>query len=112
MELEFGKLEFFVNTKLEHNTLFFFFYGTRAYQARAPCNIELKFGKLKSFILFFSDNQQINININIKLSEFFSFEHTNICFVYLNRNIVKYRNFNFKMLIFRPHLPLHCLQNK
>ena len=26
-------------------------------------------------------------------------------FIYLNRSIVKYRNFNFKILIFRPHIP-------
>ena len=27
-------------------------------------------------------------------------------FIYLNRSIVKYRNFNFKILIFRPLIPL------
>ena len=60
MKLELGKLEFhatqielFGNTKLERNALFFFFYGTRAYQARVPSNMELEFGKLEFLILFF-----------------------------------------------------------
>ena len=47
----------------------FFFYGTRV-----PCNMELEF----LILFFFSDNQQININI--KISNFFSFERTSICF--------------------------------
>ena len=83
---------------------FFFFYGTRAYQAWVPY-MELEFGKLEFLILFFPYNQQININI--KISDFFF--HLNAqtyVFIYLNRIIVKYRNFNFKILIFKLLIPL------
>ena len=61
----------------------------------------LKFGKLDycvnfffffwfCFVLFcFWDNQQINIKI--KISSFF------YVFIYLNKSIVKYRDFNFEI---------------
>ena len=67
--LELTKFEFFVNTKLEHNGLFFFFYGTRTYQARVPFNMELKLVSSSSLYFYFFDNQQIKINI--KISNFF-----------------------------------------
>ena len=86
--------------------LFFFsFYGTQAYQARVPCNMELEFGKLEVLILFFFflDNQQINVKIS---NFFFHLNGQTYVFIYLNRSIIKYRNFNFKILIFRPLIPL------
>ena len=67
--------------------------------------MELEFGKLKFLKLFFPDNQQINININIS-NLFFHLNAQTYVFIYLNRRIVKYRNFNFKILIFRPLIPL------
>ena len=67
------------------------FHGTRVWQAQIPNT-------------FFPDNQQININI--KISNFFHLNAQTYVFIYLNRSIVKYRNFNFKILIFRPLTPL------
>ena len=88
--LELTKLKFFVNTKLECNALFF---------------LLLWYSSLP--ITFFPYNQQINKKI--KISDFFFFFHLNAqtyVFIYLNRSIVKYRNFNFKILIFRLLIPL------
>ena len=98
MKLELGKLEFhatqielFGNTKLERNALFFF------------SSMVLELTKLEflliwnsslaslSSLYFFFDNQQININI--KLSNFFHLNAQTYVFIYLNRSIVKYRNF-------------------
>ena len=65
-------------------------HSTRVYQAQVPfikkknCTI-LEF----TFFFFFGDNQQINIKI--KISSFF------YVFIYLNRSIVKYRDFNFEI---------------
>ena len=53
---------------------------------------------------FFFDNQQININI--KISNFFHLNAQTYVFIYLNRRIVKYKNVNFKILIFRQLIPL------
>ena len=53
MELELAKLEFHATQYSILNALFFSFYGTWAYQARVPCNMELEFGKLEFFVLFF-----------------------------------------------------------
>ena len=81
-------------------------HNTRVYQARVPFILKkkkiytvLKFGKLEYCIIFFfvfgfvlflfGDNQQINIKI--KISSFF------YVFIYLNRSIVKYRDFNFEI---------------
>ena len=80
-------------------------HSTQVYQARVPFLKKLKkknlhsfeLGKLKycvSFYLFiyfflFGNNQQINIKI--KISSFF------YVFIYLNRSIVKYRDFNFEI---------------
>ena len=75
-------------------------HSTRVYQARVPLNKKkkkkiytaLKFGKLEYCVIFFflfGDNQQINIKI--KISSFF------YVFNYLNRSIVKYRDFNFEI---------------
>ena len=64
--------------------------------------------KSSSSLYFFSDNQQIKINIKIS-NYFILFFHLNkqtYVFIYLNRSIIKYRNFNFKILIFRPLIPL------
>ena len=64
--------------------------------------------KSSSSLYFFSDNQQIKINIKIS-NYFILFFHLNkqtYVFIYLNRSIVKYRNFYFKVLIFRPLIPL------
>ena len=61
-----------------------------------------------SSLYFFSNNQQIKINIKIS-NYFILFFHLNkqtYVFIYLNRSIVKYRNFDFKILIFRPLIPL------
>ena len=76
-------------------------HSTRVYQARVPffknkkkIYTILEFGKLEYcviFFFFFWDNQQINIKI--KISSFF------YVFIYLNRSIVKYRDFNFKIWI-------------
>ena len=46
-----------------------------------------------SSLYFFFDNQQININI--KLSNFFHLNAQTYVFIYLNRSVIKYRNFNF-----------------
>ena len=73
-------------------------HSTRVYQARVPFIKKnytvLEFGKLKYYVIFFffflfGDNQQINIKI--KISSFF------YVFIYLNRSIVKYRDFNFEI---------------
>ena len=76
-------------------------HNTRVYQARVPfinkmqkkfISTVLEFTKLEYcviFFFFFWDNQQINIKI--KISSFF------YVFIYLNRSIVKYRDFNFKI---------------
>ena len=56
------------------------------------------------YTFIFFDNQQININI--KISNFFHLNEQTYVFIYLNRRIVKYINFNFKILIFRPLIPL------
>ena len=77
-------------------------HNTRVYQAQVPFikkkNYKvLEFGKIKYhvnlfiylFIFCFEDNQQINIKI--KISSFF------YVFIYLNRSIVKYRDFNFEI---------------
>ena len=70
-------------------------HNTRVYQARVPFKKKknytvLQFGKLEYCVIFFFwDNQQINIKI--KISSFF------YVFIYLNRSIVKYRDFNFKI---------------
>ena len=71
-------------------------HNTRVYQARVPLKKKkkiytiLEFGKLEYCVIFFFfwDNQQINIKI--KKSSFF------YVFIYLNRSIVKYRDFNFE----------------
>ena len=76
-------------------------HSTQVYQARVPFIYKkkknytvLEFGKLKYYVIFFffflfGDNQQINIKI--KISSFF------YVFIYLNRSIVKYRDFNFEI---------------
>ena len=75
-------------------------HSTRVYQARVPFIKKLKikknytvlkFGKLEYCVIFFFfwDNQQIYIKI--KISSFF------YVFIYLNRSIVKYRDFNFEI---------------
>ena len=60
------------------------------------------------YIYIYIYNQQIsiNININIKIINIFHLNAQIYVFIYLNRSIVKYRNFNFKILIFRPLIPL------
>ena len=113
MEIKLGKHEF----------------HTWAYQAQVPCNslnalfypsMVLELTKLEFlviwnssllrlsslFFLFFFFNQQININIKISSFFFFIWTHKHMFFIYLIRSIVKYRNFNFKIWIFRPLIPL------
>ena len=77
-------------------------HSTRVYQPRVHLKKKknytiLELGKLEYcvnlfiYYLFFlfGDNQQINIKI--KISNFF------YVFIYLNRSIVKYRDFNFEI---------------
>ena len=78
MVLELGKLEY---TRLEYLLL-----------KKIKNYTVLKSGKLEYCVnFFFWDNQQINIKI--KISSFF------YVFIYLNRSIVKYRDFNFEIRI-------------
>ena len=57
-----------------------------------------------SSLFFFFYNQKININI--KISNFFHLNAQTYVFIYLNKNTVKYKNFNFKIWIFRLLIPL------
>ena len=76
MVLELGKLEY---TRLEYLLL-----------KKIKNYTVLEFGKLEYCVnFFFWDNQQINIKM--KISSFF------YVFIYLNRSIVKYRDFNFEI---------------
>ena len=78
MVLELGKLEY---TRLEYLLL-----------KKIKNYTVLKSGKLEYYVnFFFWDNQQINIKI--KISSFF------YVFIYLNRSIVKYIDFNFEIRI-------------
>ena len=117
LELEFWKLEFLISfatvallswicaikknyAVLELGKLEYHEHSTQVYQARVPFKKKkiytvLELGKLKYcinfffFFFLFRDNQQINIKI--KISSFF------YIFIYLNRSIVKYRDFNFEI---------------
>ena len=69
--------------------------------------MELEFSKLEFHMLFFFfNNQQISIHLKISNFFFFHFNTKTYVFIYLNRSIVKYRNFDFQILIFRPLIPL------
>ena len=97
-------------------------HNTRAYQSQVLCKykiernalffslVVLELSKLEFLVIWnssllslsslylFFNNQQINI----KISNFFHLNTQTYVFIYLNRSIVKYRNFNFKILILRP----------
>ena len=62
------------------------------------------FSSIITLYFYFFDNQQININI--KIINFFHLNAQTYVFIYLNRRIVKYKNVNFKILIFRQLIPL------
>ena len=77
-------------------------HNTQVYQARVPfinkmqkifISTVLDFTKLEYRVIFFfflfGDKQQINIKI--KISNFF------YVFIYLNRSIVKYKDYNFEI---------------
>ena len=66
-------------------------------------NLSLVSLRSSYFFFFFLDNQQINIKIS---NFFFHLNGQKYVFIYLNISIIKYRNFNFKILIFRPLIPL------
>ena len=101
LELEFQKLEFLISfatvaplswicvIKKNYAVLEF---GKLEYHATQyssiPGSSTLK-KKIYIFFLLFGDNQQINIKI--KISSFFK------DFIYLNRSIVKYKDFNFEI---------------
>ena len=87
MVLELGKLEY-------HATQYSSILGSSTfYKIKKKNYTVLEFGKLEYCVIFFlflfGDNQKINIKI--KISSFF------YVFIYLNRSIVKYRDFNFKI---------------
>ena len=99
--LDLIKLELSVNTKLKRNAFFFFSFMVLELTTLKFLVIwNSSFASLSSLYFFFLDNQQININI--KISNFFHLNAQTYVFIYLNGNIIKYINFNFKILIFRP----------
>ena len=88
-------------TKLKYLVIFFFFFFLDYWQININKKCVYLISKvlelsmleyLVNFLLVFWDYRQININI--KISRFF------YVFIYLNRSIVKYRDFNFKILFF------------
>ena len=84
--LELGKLEY-------HATQYSSIPSSSTFKKKIIIYTVLEFTKLEYcvnfFFFLFGDNQQINIKI--KISSFF------YVFIYLNRGIVKYRDFNFEI---------------
>ena len=114
---------------MQHNTRTYQAWVLCKYKTRAYCSFfsysmvlelpKLEFlviwnSSLESFYFIFSFEETnicfIYLNKNIKISNYFIlFFHLNkqtYVFIYLNRSIVKYRNFNLKILLFRPLMPL------
>ena len=104
MELELAKLKFHATQYSILNALFFF-PSMLIELTKLEFLVIWNSSLVNSSSLYFFFNQQININIKIS-SSYFHWNQQTYVFIYLNRSIVKYRNFDFKILIFRPLIPL------